>query len=583
MAENFTTADDSDQDGGDFLAQSSSGNEKHFLIKVPDFGSSPFERKGDANNPNGYTENVTMSSFLRLGKFDFADETERSIELLSAIHQAGGPGDPRRPESSDWTLTQKTTTDSHGNEIPDPNDDNFGDWLSKAPPFLSRTPTAAGNNDVFFLDDVRTHDVDLDAQLVTRPNYAVRGHGLSQTQRQNESRQLYARGGWRAHSDGNRITTTYGDKIEVVRGNYKMIVLGRQDDPGEGMGWEATGDHVVDYAPGTMPGAGFWLEFVPDYVFTDSDKTKQTGVWLLVNTTEGVYEYARYAGNFREERWGDVLETYVGSENPPATSSIASDNVAGSKGHDPPHRFTDRKYDLPKYGPSNPVGTKTDRLVPEWQYDNKDVIRSNPHIIEKTWARRIDGWTGSAAQPVGLGATDGGIFEKTYATKVDSYTAAGTVDEESHVTTTNSKTYGDTVTEFTHLNKMQVSNTIVDIMIEETTTTPFHFEGHLGAVHLGMEVGIAIEIFLGGKFGFQAALGIEIATAGILEVKIPKEDKVALKKDLLALQETVTLVSSSTMALKEQTTALTKKQTFMSNNITSLNFQVKTIVAELGI
>ena len=44
-----------------------------------------------------------------------------------------------------------------------------------------------------------------------------------------DSLKLHTKGGWRDHSDGNRITTTYGDKVEVIRGNYKMIVLGRQD------------------------------------------------------------------------------------------------------------------------------------------------------------------------------------------------------------------------------------------------------------------------------------------------------------------------------------------------------------------
>jgi hypothetical protein len=139
------------------------------------------------------------------------------------------------------------------------------------------------------------------------------------------------------------------------------------------------------------------------------------------------------------------------------------------------------------------------------------------------------------------------------------------------------------VTEFTHLKNRQVSNTIVDIMIEETTTTPFHFEGHLGAVHLAMEIGIAIEIFLGGKFGFQAALGVEIATAGILEVKIPKEDKVALQKDLLALQNTVTALSTTTNTLSTKTNALEQKTTTLSNSDMCLKRTVKAIVVELGL
>jgi hypothetical protein len=45
-----------------------------------------------------------------------------------------------------------------------------------------------------------------------------------------ESAILHTKGGWRDHSDGNRITTTRGDKVEVIQGNYKLVVLGRQDD-----------------------------------------------------------------------------------------------------------------------------------------------------------------------------------------------------------------------------------------------------------------------------------------------------------------------------------------------------------------
>jgi hypothetical protein len=44
-----------------------------------------------------------------------------------------------------------------------------------------------------------------------------------------ESAVLHTKGGWRDHSDGNRITTTRGDKVEVIRGNYKMVILGRQE------------------------------------------------------------------------------------------------------------------------------------------------------------------------------------------------------------------------------------------------------------------------------------------------------------------------------------------------------------------
>src|SRR6185503_16823185 len=66
---------------------------------------------------------------------------------------------------------------------------------------------------------------------------------VSEAERQAETARLHTKGGWRDHSDGNRITTTRGDKVEVIKGNYRMLVLGRQEDTA---GWDVSGGHVQD-------------------------------------------------------------------------------------------------------------------------------------------------------------------------------------------------------------------------------------------------------------------------------------------------------------------------------------------------
>jgi hypothetical protein len=66
-----------------------------------------------------------------------------------------------------------------------------------------------------------------------------------------ESARLHTKGGWRDHSDGNRITTTRGDKVEVIRGNYKLLVLGRQDDVANVAGQEFSGGQL-DNDPGDL-------------------------------------------------------------------------------------------------------------------------------------------------------------------------------------------------------------------------------------------------------------------------------------------------------------------------------------------
>ena len=364
----------------------------HMLFLVPDFANGVFEV---AENVADATVN-TMTSYLRLGSFDYNDESTKAKELLDLIPQVTASTDPNASAST-----------------------------------TAVTELNSGTAGAIFVDDVRTRPIDtgtgsndLNADYGSYSETLTLaddpGHKLSKTQRQAESDRLYSRGGWRDHSDGNRVTTTYGDKVEVIRGNYKMIVMGRQDEPGEAMGWEASGSHCQDFAPGTMPGASFFLEWINDpryYApsFNDSGdvikgKTSQKGVWMLVNTTENVYEYARYAGSFREERWGDVIETYVGSENPPSSGAWATDDDTGTDGHEPlsETRLPDRNYDLPTTDTSS-----TDRATPPWAQDNKGKIRSNPHIIERTWAERIDSTRGSSDTPVGF------INEITYAKDLD--------------------------------------------------------------------------------------------------------------------------------------------------------------------
>lgn len=407
----------------------------HLLIKVPDFTNAKFER---ANDQEAVEE--SMTSYLRMGTFDFDQESDRARELLDLIPKA-------LPATNPYGLTSDVAI-IEGRE-----------------------------SGTIFADDVRTRAQDTTRIGVTNAEYGQNdpnlsteddpGNKLTAAQRQDESSRLYSRGGWRDHSDGNRISTTYGDKVEVVRGNYKMIVMGRQDNTDEAMGWEASGSHIQDYAPGTMPGASFWLEWINDPRYyapsLDDDgkliegETSQKGVWLLVNTTQNVYEYARYAGNFREERWGDVLETYIGSENPPARGTFALDNVEGTKGHEPPVRLPDRNYDLPEEA----GGDNASRNVPLFSEDNVGTVRSNPHIIEKTWATRYDSFLGTQACKVDY------ILEEHHANSYDEtvrvtnkfktdfkaknfeevFKATDSIDEERRAPTINTKLFAGNVFE----------------------------------------------------------------------------------------------------------------------------------------
>lgn len=86
-----------------------------------------------------------------------------------------------------------------------------------------------------FSDDVRDRG-DSTAQPATAPEALPPGDPAQAAITANpaldprvaESQVLHTKGGWRDHTDGNRITTTRGDKVEVIQGNYKLVVLGRQ-------------------------------------------------------------------------------------------------------------------------------------------------------------------------------------------------------------------------------------------------------------------------------------------------------------------------------------------------------------------
>lgn len=484
-----------------------SASDAYLLLRVPDFGEPDFPNTEAALFPEQQhdSSNRKLTSFLRLGAFDIDDEPESAKKLLKLIHQAGPPGNPARGNNQSpfyvpgsGSSTEAFDSDKHGFlDVPplQPRDEGADNKAS-----------AAGNRDVFFVDDVRVRPQDVTGLTTDDP-----GHGLTMSLRQAESARLYSRGGWRDHSDGNRISTTYGDKVEVVRGNYKMIVMGRQDDPGEAMGWENTGSHIQDYAPGTMPGASYWLEWIPNYEiqqFEADNKAKKDpttkeppvfgkGVWLLANTTENVYEYARNAGHFREEKWGDLHESYVGSSNPPLDNPLitdvtkpkgqgGTDTTHGTGGHDVSAdiRVDGINYDLP-------ATLAKDRAQPSWTHDNTGKVRSNPHIIERKWARRIDSSTGSFDCPVPT------IVEDKFANTIKETT--GSAGCRASITAT---TYASSITEETHCSGALWSMTNATALNErkhvgflaDTTVTGPMAETLVAGARLSTAVAVAIHV-----------------------------------------------------------------------------------------
>jgi hypothetical protein len=135
-------------------------------------------------------------------------------------------------------------------------------------------------------------------------------HTLSQTERQTESNALHTKGGWRDHTDGNRITTTRGDKVEVIRGNYKLVVLGREqwnndtggNDYGAGLHYESSGG--ITYHYDEVPG---------QYVDIRWEYDDDTQTWRCIEECTKGHNVSRYHGVHKEWMTGGDVVTRIGS------------------------------------------------------------------------------------------------------------------------------------------------------------------------------------------------------------------------------------------------------------------------------
>lgn len=124
---------------------------------------------------------------------------------------------------------------------------------------------------------------------------------LSPAVRQAETAKLHTKGGWRDHSDGNRVTTTRGDKVEIIKGNYRMLVLGRQNDRA---GFDISGGHVAESGI-TFQGSSS-IQWVQNY----------DGTWKVTEETIKGDVYTMYMGDVKDEYWGNFKTSSTGSAAP---------------------------------------------------------------------------------------------------------------------------------------------------------------------------------------------------------------------------------------------------------------------------
>jgi hypothetical protein len=230
-----------------------------------------------------------------------------------------------------------------------------------APPATGEDLASYAN--VGHLDDHVTEFLDDERKRDGCPDF------VSIEDRKSESAILHTKGGWRDHSDGNRITTTRGDKIEVIRGNYKMVVLGRQEEPGGGAGWDVSGGHIE----------GLHIRSSIEWVQT------WDGTWKTVEKSEKGDTDVTQHGNNVSRNFGDLMDNTTGSEDEMRPTFDAEDNFV--------------------------------KMVPA----------ANPVIRDRTWARAMESYTGSSGRRVPS------IASETWAKKLTSKTDVHEMSDDTQV------------------------------------------------------------------------------------------------------------------------------------------------------
>lgn len=125
-----------------------------------------------------------------------------------------------------------------------------------------------------------------------------------------ESARLHSKGGWRDHTDGNRISTTRGDKVEVIGGNYRLLVLGRTTEGGHT--WESSGGLLRDYDQTSY--AVSQIEWVQ----------KHGGTWM-VKTEGSKGDYHSITDGYHEDHHtGDTKGTLIGDSDDTQTGKATS-------------------------------------------------------------------------------------------------------------------------------------------------------------------------------------------------------------------------------------------------------------------
>jgi hypothetical protein len=410
----MSTPDDFESEGGD-VATVGGTNPKYYQVAVPSF---PFG--GTSPDPAG------GSSFVRLGSFPALNDSSipglsNSVNLAKLVGDSAKISAEALAAETDGSLNKYT-----------------GDFL------------------VGFADDTRHRD----------------GADPTKAARQAETKNLLTKGGWWDHADGNRVTTTTGDKIEVIQGNYKMVILGRQPTTGYNLG----NVFITDVSGGLFQEQNA----CPTPCIKTVEYTLSDNEWTLFQDNGKGKVVTRFDGRQIDYFTGSNKEAYVG-KNYDGTVSASGDL---------------------------------------------------PTVISKTWAKKIETYTGAADKHVPL------IYSSTYADTIKSETwakdkiEAYTGDVSNAVPAIHSYTYAHEIQSYTFAASIVSTN----LAVNNFTLT--------GGIQESITIGAQLSVFLGGKVDFSVPESIQFGT-GQVKAFLSRQDFVSTEDKLAALKTDIAAASTS--------------------------------------
>lgn len=326
---------------------------------------------------------------------------------------------------------------------------------------------------------------------------------VSPAERQAETAVLHTKGGWRDHTDGNRITTTRGDKVEVIRGNYRMVVMCRKDGELDVGGWDVSGGHVGE------SGITYDGSSVIEYTTQEYG-----GTWSVVEHTRKGHVHSAYHGKVFNYYCGELVEDITGSEapttmqpNPVVTSTTYATSISSQTGSIacPVPSMTDSTY-----------ATTMDSVTFAGTITSATTATGN---IEDTTSAMVMNSTTSA-------------MEMNSTTKVVSSTsttvAASLVD-----TTISPNIFSTTIGNSTSLIVGRETEIIIGNMTEVTVGRE---ESITTAGVIDLTIGILLDICIAGKVEVDVGPRLKINATRTTEIDCER-DKITIKNNNLAKTE----------------------------------------------